>query len=193
VNTGALGAGGLDVGVVNINTWYSLYAGYNFITNTRTLFACLSATSSGPVYTGGNLPAGFLATAFVSSWKTNGAGLWQAGCQKGREIDIVAVQAASNLSSSSFVGLALTGVLPPNATKIKGQISVISNSNASLVAVLYLGSTATPIGQQFAQIPGGLSGGTNSYFELLLTSGLTIYYETANANGNGINVTGYSI
>ncbi len=141
INLATVGAGGMDVGTAPINSFVSLYAIYNPSTNTSALLACAQSTSSGNVYAGANLPAGYTASALISAWATNGSGNFKAGYQRDRTVYFSSLTVASTTASTgSLVGISLTTAVPLNAISFSGSMGV-TNGSAAAMGIIVAGDT----------------------------------------------------
>lgn len=72
VNLATTGAGGMDTGSAPTSGFVSLYA-IAKADGTKNILACNVTTSSGSVYSGANMPAGYVASALIGIWPTNGS------------------------------------------------------------------------------------------------------------------------
>lgn len=141
VNLASTGAGGMDIGSAPVNGFVSMYAIYNPSSNTSALLACAQSTSSGSIYSGANLPAGYTASALISAWATNGSGNFKAGYQRDRTVYFSSLTVASTTASTgSLVGISLTTAVPLNAISFSGSMGV-TNGSAAAMGIIVAGDT----------------------------------------------------
>lgn len=100
VNLSVVGAGGIDAGVIAINTWYYVYGIGN-----GTAVSCLASTSA----TAPTLPAGYAYKARLGAMRTDGASALYRTLQKGARARFV-ITAATNTATFPFANASATGV-----------------------------------------------------------------------------------
>lgn len=190
INLATTGAGGMDAGSAPANGYIAIYAIYNPTTGASALLAS-NATSSAAanVYGGANMPSGYTASALVSVWATNASGQMKVGAQRNRRVSIAFTQAISSSSPpSSFTALSISGVVPPNAVSVSGEL--IAGSTTSGNCTLTVASSASGIGQQAAQ--GSLVTVALSNFFLDLLSAQTLYWLATVTSGTPTMIIGIS-
>lgn len=184
-NTGGLtvdmtktGVGGIDTGSVAANTWYSIYAACNPSTSTKCLFACLASTSSGSVYSGANLPAGYTATALVGIRITNSNSLFSIFQQRDRSVVFPTTTVlATSTAQSSYTPLSLSSVIPVNAFKIYGSAGSSSSGASSVSMIFFIASDANGCGAVDIELQTMAPNSVNyAPFSVLLSTPQTLYY-----------------
>ncbi|QMV32424.1 hypothetical protein 8G_00030 [Ralstonia phage Hyacinthe] len=135
INLATNGAGGMDVGSAPNSGFVALYAIYNPATGTSALLAANATSAAVPNTYGGVLPSGYLASALVSVWPTNGSGQFVVGYQIDREVDLVAtLQVNTTTQQASPTSLAVSGGVPPNAKSVSGTLQVSTTSSSALAS-----------------------------------------------------------
>ena len=132
VNLATTGAGGMDTGSAPTSGFVALYAIYNASTSTANILAVDATSSAAPeIYAGTHMPSGYTASALISVWRTNSSGLMVIGTQCDRLISFPDVQAFT-ISNDVYISisgtLSLTGVVPPNAFSLFGNLKMGSAS-----------------------------------------------------------------
>lgn len=196
LNLATTGIGGMDTGTAPVNGYVAIYAAYNPSTGVQGIFACNAATSSGSVYGGANQPAGYTATALISTWPTNSSGQLVAGCQVDRQISVPVVNVLTSSSyAASWTSLGISGAVPPNAKSCCGWLGVGNSTNVG--ASILVSPTSAGVGYQLAETPIGSTYSVATPFSILpILTAQTIYYQTGGSGGTlslSINITGYSI
>lgn len=196
LNLATAGIGGMDTGTAPVNGYVAIYAAYNPSTGAQGIFACNAATSSGSVYGGANLPAGYTATALISTWPTNASGQLVAGCQVDRQISVPVVNVLTSSSyAASWTSLSIAGAVPPNAKSCCGWLGVGNSTNVG--ASLLVSPTSTGVGYQLAETPiGSTYSAATPFSSLPILNAQTIYYQTGGSGGTlsiSMSITGYSI
>lgn len=153
IATGTSGAGGLDAGVIQVNTFYARYLIYNNTTHTLSGLLSLSATAP-------TLPAGYTFFNRLGWLKTDSGGNLVRTFQSGRRA-VYVKQAATDLplmgtglAGSGYIAnaaLSVTGVVPTTACSILvnlaprngGIILVAPNAN---YGTAYSNTTDCPFG-----------------------------------------------
>lgn len=200
INLATTGAGGMDTGAAPVSGFVAVYAIYNPTTGVSALLAT-NATSVTPtnVYSGGNMPSGYSASALVSTWRTNGSSQFIAGVQTGRTVSIPGVTALnSSVNQASFTSLSLTSAVPRNAKSVNGSFSVANTATVSQTTSLTLASDTNGSGSQIQTFSATSSSGfqTVSPFSNLTLATLQTLYYTATSNASTptytISVSGYT-
>lgn len=146
INLGTVGAGGMDVGAAPINGYVAIYAAYNAVANTRTVFGVNASSAAAPeVYGGANIPSGFAgaSTALVSVWITNGSGQFIVGEQQGRHVTVSSLVAGTFLAALTNTPITLP--IPYNAKSAE----MSQNQSTATGATLYqlsVGSASPVVG-----------------------------------------------
>lgn len=78
INLATTGAGGMDTGAAPATGFVSIYA-IAKSDGTKGILACNVTTSSGAIYGGANMPAGYSYSGLIGIWPTNGSSQFVAG------------------------------------------------------------------------------------------------------------------
>ncbi|MBN3771192.1 phage tail protein [Burkholderia sp. Se-20378] len=198
INLATTGAGGMDVGTAPVSGFVALYAIYNPITATSALLATNVSSSVAPnIYGGGNMPAGYTASALVSVWPTNASSQFAVGFQDERKIWITPQAALStNTQQSSLTALSISSLVPKGAKRISGNIVVGSSSaNASMTGQV-AGSAQAFGGQQLTAYTGFAGQAyTVPFNDVPLITAQTMYYSAVVNTGTmalTITLTAYT-
>lgn len=194
VNLGSVGAGGMDVGVAPVNGYVALYAIYKpgaplSATNPAILAQNATAGVVGNLYGGANMPAGYIASALISVWPTDAAGLLKAGFQMDREIYIPATNALSSGTATAYSPVSISGVVPPNAKTCSGHLAPRGTSGSTA----WLAGSASGIGEKSA---GGNTAvarpPVSAYSGLPLITAQTVFYYQLASTGVSVVISGYT-
>lgn len=195
LNLASLGAGGMDVGAAPVSGFVSIYAIYNPASDVSALLACNQTTSSGSVYTGANMPAGYTASALVSAWGTTAAGLLTIGLQLDRQIDIAQALIVSSTVNQTATPTSIASIVPIATKKVSGLMQVGSSASANCTISL----SGSPSGIGSKNVGASVIGGNvvqGPFTDVLVGTTQTIYY-TANAQSGALSsvayVTSYSV
>ena len=192
INLATTGAGGMDTGTAPVSGFVAIYGIYNPSTSTFSLLAANATASAAPsVYAGGHMPSGYIASALLAVWPTNGSSQFQAGFLSDRT---VFNQPTSVLSTSvqeaSFTPLSIVNAAPPNARSVGGYMLVsssIAGTNLGQIA-----SSASAIGA--TELEGsGLT--VSGQFSVPIITPQTIYYTATISAGTmsaSIAISSYS-
>jgi hypothetical protein len=197
INLGTTGAGGMDTGTAPANGFVALYAIYNPSTQTAALLAKNATGAVNPqIYNGGNMPAGYTASALVSVWPTNGSSQFVVAYQRGRKIGIPQVVLLNNSTTGNNIALSTSSAAPPNAVTVSGYASLSSTTQSNVGLALQDNNLGSVGAQTFggAVGPGLAFGGPFNDLKVFTTG--FIYYTSTNAAGTPtytIVLTGYSI
>lgn len=200
INLATTGAGGMDTGAAPVSGFVALYAIYNPTTGVSALLAT-NATSVTPasVYGGANMPAGFSASALVSTWRTNGSSQFVTGNQIDRTVSMAGVVALnSSVNQSSFTSLSLSSAVPRNAKSASGYFSVGNVTTGSQTTTLTIASDANSTGAQILTFSATSASGfqTVSPFSSLTLATLQALFYTATTNAGTatyiINISSYT-
>jgi hypothetical protein len=199
-NTTVTGPGGMDVaGTAPGHTFVDVYAitkgdGVNFSTLGST------ATGGAPIYTGANMPAGYIASCLIGSFLTDGGGNFAAFYQRGRAVNIAAVQALANGAAASWSPLSIASIVPPNAASVSGQLFTDTAANNFGLTLGYVAGSPGGVGAQWSghfagnAAAGGNTTQTYSAFADVLITNQTLYYQVPANVGDGLSIwiTGYT-
>lgn len=197
INLTVSGAGGMDTGTAPINGYVALYAIFNPTTLTRSMLAVnATSTVAPPVYAGAFMPSGYGASALVSVWSTDAAGLLKIGCQDDRSISFVSANIL-NTSTPALnpTALSLTANIPPNTKSISGTLIVSSSAASGVEVSLFATNNTSGVGK--SPVGGTISAGnsvTGSFSKVKIITQQTTYYgATASAGTLSAlaNLSGY--
>lgn len=192
VNLAATGAGGMDIGAAPASGYVSVYAIYNPTTAVSALLACAQATSNGSVYSGANMPAGYTASALVSSLATNASGQFKVSTTLDRTVIIPTINGYSSSGGTipSPVPISLVAVLPTNAKYFSG----IMSANSTLATTVGISVSADAANSGYQNVNGGSLQQLAAPFRCPVTTPQTAYI-TASAGGGTptyiINISAY--
>jgi hypothetical protein len=191
INLGATGAGGMDTGAAPAPGYVAIYAIYNPTTGTQNLLATNVTSAVAPnVYGGGNMPAGYTASALVSLWPTNSSGNLVGGYQKDRiYIGGNGAALSTTTTTSSYTSLSIASLVPKNARAVWGNASADSSGSAAK-NVIQIASDANATG--LAQITA--YGNSSGQFRVPIATPQTIYYNLNTLSGTtsfNIGISGY--
>lgn len=171
-NGATVGAGGMDTGSMPTAADLSIYAIYNPTTGVWALLGTNGSTSNGAVYSGLNMPSGYVASVLVSSVVTSGGNFPQF-YQVNRTIFIGQSTVATGLTATSLTSQSLAFNLPANATTWTPSGAPTSGTGSIQVQ----NNTSAPTAQ--CQIPGGVTNKIYPGFAIPLSVAQTTYYEIA--------------
>lgn len=183
INLATTGAGGMDTGSAPISGFVSIYLIYNPSTQVSALLACNQSTSSGTIYSGANMPAGYTASALLSVWGTTASSLLVVGSQVDDEINIALTLMNSSTVNQTDTLVSISSVVPQAARSISGIMQVGSSvqSNCRM-------SLSGSVGSIGLRSVGGvvIAAGNHqaSYSDLSLITASTIYYSASTDTGS---------
>lgn len=134
VNLATTGAGGMDTGTAPVSGYVSVYAIYNPTTGTSALLACAQATSNGSIYSGANMPAGYTASALVSSNATNASSQFKVSTTLDRTVIIPSAVGYSSSGGTipTPTLISIAAIVPLNAKFFSGILSPASTISTVL-------------------------------------------------------------
>ncbi|MEN2469781.1 phage tail protein [Burkholderia sp. GS2Y] len=198
INLATVGASGMDAGTAPVSGFVALYAIYNPTTRASALLATNATSSLAPsVYGGGNMPAGYTASALVSVWPTNASSQFAVGMQDDRKVWITP-QTALNTSTqqSSLTSLSISSLVPKGAKRISGNIAVGSSSATASMTGQVAGSAQGFGGQQLSAYSGVASQAyTTPFNDVPVLTSQTMYYSAVVNTGTmalTITLTAYT-
>ncbi|AOI67107.1 hypothetical protein WS51_18365 [Burkholderia territorii] len=196
INLSTVGAGGMDTGAAPASGYVALYAIYNPLSGASALLATNATSVVAPaVYGGGNLPAGYTASALLSVWPTDSGGRLIVGFQRDRSISITSSAAITTSSNApTQTSLSIAGIVPLNAKSISGVLHEASTAAASCTATITPGLGS--IGGQ--NIAGALAASQVSEcnYSIPILTPQSVYYTTNVTAGTPtfiIYISGYTI
>jgi len=161
INLATTGAGGMDTGTAPASGFVAIYVIYNPTTGAAALLSSnATSAAAAEIYSGGNMPSGYTASALISVWPTTPGSLLIAGYQDDRSFGFAStVVLTTTTQQSSFTLASISAAVPRNAKKISGGFLVTSTSAA--ICAFAISPTSTGINPSSAQVNGvtGFSGG----------------------------------
>jgi len=185
LNIATVGANGLDAGIAAASTDYSIYAAYNPATGAQCVFACTNAVSNGSIYSGGNIPAGFKATAFISQVKLDASAHITITGQVNNQISFADVIAVNSPAGTNIL-LSLASIIPVKSKFAAGTMRATSGLPTTVAA----DSTGTV---NIQRTTGNGSAGTpDAQWRLPMLTAQTLWY-TSNGSASFITVNSYEV
>lgn len=145
LNLAAVGIGGMDIGLAPASGFVAIYLIYNPLTQVSGLLACNQTTSTGPTYTGANLPSGVWASSLLSIWGTNASRQLVTGAQIDRDIDVALGIILNTTGIFTNAPTNISTLVPIAATEISG-IFQCGAATANVNSTVGLASTSTGVG-----------------------------------------------
>ena len=194
VNLATTGAGGMDTGTAPVNGFVSLYAIWNSATQTSALLACNVTTSNGSIYSGANMPAGYTASALVSTWATNGSSQFKIGFQLDRTVFFPAISVLSNGTLTTPTSFSLSAAIPPNARAWSGWLAATGTATTTATSQLAVAADASNTGIKIIQSQGNANSLSDAVpvDNIPVITSQTAFYTTTNPNGNAVQVSNYT-
>lgn len=144
INLAVVGAGGMDVGAAPVSGYVALYAIAKTGGTLPSILACNVTTSSGEIYAGANMPAGYTLSKLLAIVPTNGASQMVAGQVRDRMFSFTAYP-------TIFTGHAAFAVVTSQSISVGAPPSAI-------FASFVFGSTQASVGGFGVGIAGDASG-----------------------------------
>lgn len=192
INLATTGAGGMDTGTAPVNGFVAVYAIYNLSSGVSALLATnATSVTPGEVYGGANMPSGYIASALVAVWPTNGSSQFKIGSLRGRRVSIPGLNVLTSATVLSTATLSIASTVPRNATSISGGIG-ITNSGATSTMSLSVMSDVLSTGLQV--VSGNNIVNVACNFDLDLSAMQSMVYTSANTTGTpgfSIFISGY--
>ena len=186
INLATTGAGGMDTGAAPASGYVAVYAIYNPATNTAALLATNATAAIQPeVYGGGNMPAGYTASALVSVWPTTAAGLLIVGAQAGRFVWFAGITVLSTTTANgTLTSLSISSAVPRNAVSAKVRLSIAAVNSGVTMTCSVAGSTGqVGISTSASTSPAASSGLTAEAGIIPIITTQTIFYTDAVSSG----------
>lgn len=202
-NGATTGAGGMDIGTLPTSSWVALYAIYNPTAPAISILGTSCASSCPTVYAGGNMPAGYTASALLAVFPTNATPAMVAGYVKNRTYTYAGSQQALTTATShaSNTSLSLTTLVPPNATYVgtsfTGTCGTTPTNNSQDIFIVSQSTDTAATNIAFyncASINGNV--GQFVLAPLPLVTAQTIFYQNTVAGTSpttNLNVLNYTI
>lgn len=198
VNLGTTGAGGMDTGAAPASGFVSLYAIAKPDTTTSIL-ACAVGTSSGSIYAGANMPAGYTFSALLGTYPTNGSSQFLALIQFDRKIYFAARNAVNTGSPTSLTLLSISSIVPANAKAVGGTFG--GNTSGQNICITVAADANGLAAQTFVAYFNGTASidnftdGAAPFNDLAMITAQTIYWKQNNGTNNNhrIDISSYTI
>lgn len=200
INLATTGAGGMDTGTAPISGFISLYAIYG--TGGTSILACAVATSSGAVYGGANMPAGYTYSALLAIVPTDASSHMKAGLLLGRKwmYQTYATIFTGNAAITTLTTQSISAGVPAAA---KTASLLGATTAASTVLQFYASGDATGTGGSAVYILGvgtsnaigGVTGIYSAYITKdipLITAQTVFILLQSNGSANNLYVTDYT-
>jgi hypothetical protein len=190
VNLGTTGAGGMDTGSAPTSGFVGLYVIFNPAiaasggSDIGYALLAVNATSSNlaDVYGGANMPSGYVYSALVSVWPTNGSGQFVVGHQGDRAISVAAVQVLSaTADAASFTSFSLSAAAPMNAVSASGTLGMSDTTVAQ--QDIFVASDANGVGAVELNAYSQPGAGPSVPFSLDIETAQTLYYKAGGGSG----------
>jgi hypothetical protein len=191
LNVSTTGAGGMDIGSAPASGFVSIYAIYNPTTQTQSILG--TTASSGTVYNGAHMPAGYTMSSLISVWKTNGSSQLVAAYQIDRQyFYAVNVQVLTTSSATTPTSISMTAAIPLAARTFTALFSIIETGSVGASSDGFFGPIA---GVLPLVCVAAVSGGQlNTFATLPVGPSQTSFYKVGQASVEAsVTVTGYSI
>lgn len=160
INLATVGIGGMDVGSPPVNGYVAIYAIYNANGDINLLAVNSTSIVAPTVYAGGNMPAGYIASALIGVWGTNAGAQFRPGLQLGRRVYFTPVQSIiTSVQQPALTSISISNAIPPNAISYFGAAQIASTSSGAITQAL-LAASASGIGQ--ISILGSAPAGNNA-------------------------------
>lgn len=185
VNLGLSGAGGMDVGSAPTNGFVSLYGILNPTALSYAILACNASTSSGSIYSGVNLPSGYIASGLLGIWPTNGSGQFVRGFQRNRSVWFGGVSVSLG-TPASYTALSIAAAVPQAAISFSGVMQNTLNSAMSID----LSANSSGTGQQSFTYTNGVGVMAIPITQFPILTSQTVYYRSGGIAA-GFSITGY--
>jgi hypothetical protein len=193
LNAGNTGANGLDTGSLTTSSFYCVYA---ITKGDGSTYATLlyKAGTCATIYPGANMPSGYVASALIGIWKTDGSSHFLVETIYGRHVWYqTPVSIFTNLTGpSSLTSQSISAAVP---TVAKTADFIVGNS-VSGSPLFILAGDGTGTGQSECAITGTTSpfaNGACSLPQIPILSSQTIYWADQNNDTNDeMDVTGFT-
>lgn len=184
-----IGAGGMDTGSVPASGWLCLYAisgpaGTSILGTNCTM-------SSGTIYSGSHLPAGYNSSVLLAPLPTTGSSTIAAVYVRGRHADEANLTALNTTSpAGSPTSLGISCCAPPNALEVSGTLSAFTSTSNQ--TALLVGATSALLGLKELAPSSANAFAIDAPFDVDITIPQTIFYETQPYTGTyEIFISGY--
>lgn len=183
INLATVGAGGMDAGAAPNNGWVAIYAIYNQTNGASTLLAVNATSAIAPeVYGGGNMPAGYTASALLAVLPTNASGQFKGGVYvRDKLVSIPQTQIFTTNSIVSASAISLTTAIPRNAKRFGGQLT-LTNTGTSVTSIAIDADTQLS-GRSLVSSGVSANQPSGSNFNMPIVTPQTVYLTTNSSAG----------
>lgn len=190
-NIATSGAGGLDTGSEGSSTHYYAWA-IAKADGTQSIILSTSTTVAGLTF-----PSGYTYAGLIGWVRNNASSNFIDFKQLGALVDFDVVQiltagvatSDTSLNAGSGTVTALSTIIPALARKVQGYARV-SDSGSSASAITIKPVTGSNVGRKIINNPGGTTAAAGGYFEALMVTPQTLYYQVSAGDSGEIFVTG---
>lgn len=185
-NLAASGAAGLDTGAEASSTWYNAWAICK-ADGTQSIILSTSSTIAGLTF-----PSGYTYAGLIGAVRNNGSSNLVDFRQAGALVDIDATQiiTAGTQTSDTSINTLLETAVPPLARKVQGY-GRVSDSGSSASALTLKPVTGSNIGRKIINNPGGSTSTAGGYFEALMVTPQTLFYQVSAGDSAEAFATGF--
>lgn len=197
VNLATTGAGGMDTGTAPVSGYVAVYAisgsaGVSILATNATSAAAPS------IYGGSHMPSGYISSALLSVWPTDGSSQFVSGYQTGKQIYIQSVQVLNTSTiQTSLTSLNIAAAVPKNAKSWSGYIDMVTSGTLQSLNFEVAGSS-TGIGSQLITCtnPSGGTGVSSIFYGIPIIAAQVLYYLVNTTGGTlsaQLNISSYII
>lgn len=197
LNLASVGVNGMDTGQAPASGAVAIYAIYNPSTGASGLLGQTMPGVAPETYGGGNMPAGFTASALISVVSTNPSRQFVGFVQRDRFIGIAGVGVLGTTVSggNAFNAHSIGGAVPANAKTYSGYAT--ANATGASAVNIAVAANAAGMANQTANMSGSSNGGPITWKDVPLTTPQTAYFyynaPGATAQNYGFYISGYTI
>lgn len=134
------GANGMDTGSAPTSGWLAVYSitkgdGSTFAVLGYSLGAFATGTAAPTIYPGANMPSGYVASALIGIWPTNGSAQFATGgVQYGRKMYLPApVSVFASTGPATLTSTAITAGVPASAKSCDGLFASTNTAGSSML------------------------------------------------------------
>ncbi|WP_323566853.1 hypothetical protein [Pseudomonas sp. CCC3.2] len=179
------GIGAMDAGSAPVSGYVALYKMFNPVTLATGLMAVNATSAKAPeVYGGGNMPAGYTASALVSVLPTNASGQFAPCFMLDRTVGIYGHDLVITTTLPAVYTLLSTATaVPINAKSLALNMNASSSVSGSLMS-MFVAADASGLGLVLNGFTCATAGnGTSSFANVSMITPQTLYWKAANASG----------
>lgn len=192
------GAGGMDTGTLPASAFVSIYAIATENSVTTSIIGANAVSSSGPIYSGASMPAGFIYSGLIGIWPTNSTPAFIIGCQMNKSLRYVEQNIfTATTGVSPFTSQSISVAAPAAAKNATGNFGSTGGASLRQGAVA---SDSAGSGAQIGPLSGLASVAVDGYsmaypWSVKLTTPQTIFWRTSENTAIifRLGVTGYDL